>query len=224
MMVKHINSLCVAFLMVMFFIASTAFADDVKLSKEEKAKIQTLEKIEDYIKSIDTLQARFTQTAEVYADDLMGTFYLERPGKLRFEYDDPIKDYIVSDGRFIYYWDGEMENYSSALTSSTLAAFLVREEPGLTSDKFDIIDIARKNKMLGITVIYKGEPEKGRLTLIFKEKPTLELARWQVVDAQGYVTQIELSDIKKGTEKQPLDFDQDLFVFVDPDIANPGFN
>lgn len=223
-MIKRLYGVFFTVLMVTVLFTVAAFAEDVKSSKDEQAKIETLEKIEDYIKSIDTLQARFTQTAEVYADDLMGTFYLERPGKLRFEYDDPIKDYIVSDGRFIYYWDGEMENYSSALTSSTLAAFLVRDEPGLTSDKFEIIDIARKNKMLGITLIYKGEPEKGRLTLIFKEKPTLELARWQVVDAQGYVTQIELSDIKKGTEKQPLDFNQDLFVFVDPDIANPGFN
>lgn len=192
-----------------------------KKKKQDVTYEEMFQKVEDYIKSITTMKARFKQSAEVYSKGLTGNFYLSRPGKLRFEYDKPIEDLVVADGKFIYFYDSELESYSSALVNSTLASFLVRKDPGLVDGDIDALDISRDstNKLLGMTLIYKDAPEKGRLTLIFKEKPKFELVRWQVVDAQGYVTQIELSDIKRDVK-----LDEDLFVFVDPDIANPGYN
>lgn len=178
-----------------------------------------LKQIEDYIKSITTLKARFGQTAEIYSQDLTGTFSMQRPGKLRFEYDAPIDDYIVADGTFIYFYDSEMEHYTSAPVNSTMAAFLVRKDPGLTSEDIEVMDVADKDGLLGVTLRYADEPEKGRLTLIFKKEPQLQLLKWQIVDAQGYVTQIELKDVKTG-----MKIDRDTFVFVAPQISDPGYN
>lgn len=186
-------------------------------SKTQTFAPEVLQEIEDYIVSIKTLKARFSQTAEVYANPLQGTFYLKRPGRLRFEYDPPIEDFIMADGTIIHYYDSELDTTSRALIGQTLAAFLVRKDPGLTNGKIEVVNLARETRdnLLGITVIKKGKPEKGRLTLIFQEKPTLELLKWQVVDSQGYVTQIELTDVEKG-----VDLDEDLFR----DIPDPGFN
>ena len=186
--------------------------------------MKTLKQIEAYIHSIDTMKARFTQTAEVNREDLTGTFYLARPGKLRFEYDDPIKNYIVSDGTFIYFYDDEMKSASQALVGSTLAAFLVREDIELLDASIEIMDLTRDKKkgLLGLTLRQADNPESGRLTLIFKEKPKLQLQKWLVVDSRGYVTQIELSDIKQGVS---FDDEKDgLFTYVDSKITNPGYN
>lgn len=187
-------------------------------SEEEK---KTLADIEAYLEGLDTLKARFRQTAEVYARELTGTFYLDKPGKLRFEYDDPIDDYIVADGRFIYFYDSELESASQSFIGSTLADFLVREDPNLLAGDIEVMDIQRNKKqnLLGLTVRQREAPDAGRLTLIFTTEPTLELQKWQVVDARGYITQIELDDIEKG-----LTLDDDLFTYVNPDILEPSYN
>lgn len=185
--------------------------------------MKTLKQIETYIHSIDTLKARFSQTAEVYSDDLKGTFYLSRPGKLRFEYDD-LNDYIVADGTFIYFYDDEMKSASQALIGSTLAAFLVRDDIELLDASIEIMDLTRDEEkgVLGLTLRQADNPEAGRLTLIFKEKPKLQLDKWLVVDSRGYVTQVELSDIKQGVSfKNEKD---GLFTYVDPKILKPSYN
>ncbi len=64
-------------------------------------------------KGLKTVKARFVQTAPD-GGQTRGTFYLNRPGKLRFQYDPPLKDFVVADGLFIYFYDGELEQQSNA--------------------------------------------------------------------------------------------------------------
>lgn len=193
----------------------------VPLTQAEQDKILT--KVQDHIRSIRTLKARFKQTAEVYSKDLTGTLYVMRPGRLRFEYDKPVNDYIVADGRFIYFYDSELKTYSHTLVSNTLAAFLVQEDADLFKGNVKVIDMvvneATSKKMLGLTLVDGDEPEKGRLTLIFEQNPEFKLVKWQVVDANGYITQVELENIQKG-----IDLDKNLFKFIAPNIAKPGYN
>ncbi len=209
-------------LLVVLFCVSIAQANEESAPKGNTGYDPVLKKIEAYIHSIDTMKARFAQTAQVYADDLKGTFYLDRPGKLRFEYDDPIKNYIVADGIFIYFYDDEMKSASQAFIGDTLAAFLVKEDFSLLDPSIEVMDVAhdKKENLLGITLRQTENPEAGRLTLIFQEKPSLSLLKWQVVDAQGYVTQIELSDIERGVSFEGEK--KGLFTHVDPKILNTG--
>lgn len=190
-----------------------------------KEQIKTLERVEEYLSRLKTLKASFRQTAEVYTADLRGTFYLNKPGKLRFEYDAPVDDYIVADGTFIYFYDSDLESASQALIGSTMADFLVRETPNLLSGEIEVMDIQKdkKNNLLGMTIRQRENPDMGRLTLIFKDnkKLGLELSKWQVVDAQGYITQIELDDIDKNVSFKDKD---KLFTYVNKDIVNPGYN
>lgn len=208
----------------LFMSPPPAHAEQVaELAAPEAAPLpphKDLAHIERYLQNITTYEARFTQTAEVYGEPITGTVYIQRPGRLRFQYDAPIKDYIVADGRFIYYWDGYLETYSSTLISQTLAAFILREDVRLNSGDIIMLDATRRDGLLGVTVAQRKDPEQGRLTLIFQEKP-LKLVRWQIVDGAGYVTQIELTNIK---ENKPIENARRLFRFVDPAIIKPGFN
>ena len=164
---------------------------------------------EDYLKSLGSARARFVQTTHD-GTQLVGTFYLQRPGKLRFEYDDPIKDFVVADGFFIYFYDAELGEQTNAPIGQTLADFFLRKDLSLTED-VKVTSVRRKGGFLQVELVQRSDPEAGSLTLGFKEDP-MTLSKWRVVDGQGLITEVELFYLKTDI-KHP----SNLFVYADPD-------
>jgi outer membrane lipoprotein-sorting protein len=166
-------------------------------------------KVENYLKGLTSARARFVQTTHD-GTQLVGTFYLQRPGKLRFEYDDPIKDFVVADGFFIYFYDAELGEQTNAPIGQTLADFFLRKDLSLSED-VKVESVRRKGGFLQVTLTQREDPEAGSLTLGLKEDP-LTLSKWRIVDAQGLITEVELFYLKTDI-KHPAD----LFVYTDPD-------
>lgn len=172
--------------------------------------------VEKYLKDLKSARARFVQTTHD-GTQLVGTFYLERPGKLRFEYDEPIKDFVVADGFFIYFYDAELGEQTNAPIGQTLADFFLRKDIKLDDDIM-VESVRRKGGFLQVELVQRSDPEAGSLTLGFKEDP-LTLNKWRVVDAQGLITEVELFYLKTDI-KHPAD----LFVYKDPNGGKSGFN
>ncbi len=170
---------------------------------------------ESYLNGLKTMRADFIQTAQDgrWAG---GTFYLSRPGRLRFEYEDPIDDFIVADGTFIFYWDGELEQQSNALIGRTLADFILREDIALTGD-ITVTGVDYTDTDLRIRVVETDEPDQGELTLVFDRDP-FRLVQWTVVDGEGGSTTVELFNPRIGVA-----LDRDLFFFRDPSIDPNAF-
>lgn len=168
-----------------------------------------VEQAESYFRSLKTVKARFVQTAPD-GKQSRGTFYLNRPGKLRFEYDAPLKDFVVADGLFIYFYDGELGQQTNAPISQTLADFLLRKELRLSGD-LKVSKIMRSGGLLQMTLVQRAQPGAGSLTLGFKEEPFFELKKWRIRDSQGAITEIELFDLQAGPKLAPT-----LFVYKDP--------
>lgn len=161
---------------------------------------------EKYLKSMDTVRARFVQ--ESNGLQATGTFYLDRPGKLRFEYDPPIQDYIVADGIFIYFYDSELGQQTNAPIGQTLADFLLRENISLSGDVV-VKGISHTPENVNITVVQKSDPLAGALTLTFNKEP-YQLKKWTVVDATGAQTDVTLLDAETDVA-----LDSSLFVYRD---------
>ena len=166
-------------------------------------------KAESYFQTLSTAKARFIQTAPD-GKQTRGNFYLSRPGKLRFEYDPPIKDFVVADGLFIYFYDAQLKQQSNAPISQTLADFLLRKNLKLSGD-LKVSKIVRDGGLLQMTIVQAAEPNAGSLTLGFQESPTFELKKWQVHDATGNITEIELFNTETG-----MKLPSSLFVYLDP--------
>ncbi|MBL8638422.1 MAG: outer membrane lipoprotein carrier protein LolA [Alphaproteobacteria bacterium] len=164
---------------------------------------------EAYFATLKTAKARFVQTAPDGTQS-RGNFYLSRPGKLRFEYDLPLKDFVVADGLMIYFYDGQLKQQSNAPISQTLADFLLRKNMSLHGD-LKVKKIMRSGGLLQMTVIQTKEPGAGTLTLGFKESPKFELKKWRVVDAQGSITETELFNTQTG-----MNLPGSYFVYRDP--------
>ena len=103
---------------ISMFAVGKAYAADIK-----PASTADIERAEKYLQDLKTAQARFVQTTH-NGTQLVGTFYLSRPGKLRFEYDAPMEDFVVADGMFIYFYDAELEEQTNAPIKATMASLL----------------------------------------------------------------------------------------------------
>lgn len=160
-----------------------------------QAQHPLIDQAEMYLQSLKYARARFLQTAPD-GSRLTGTFYLNRPGRLRFEYDPPVQDFIVADGVFIYFYDADLQEQSHALIGDTLADFLLRDDLSLTGE-VSVVDIQRQDRYLLYTLVKSDDPDAGTLTLGFVEDP-FELKKWRVTDAQGLITETELFRIEYG--------------------------
>ena len=160
-------------------------------------RVQTAET---WLNALTTAQARFEQRAPD-GSTATGTFYLQRPGRLRFAYDPPSRDFIVADGLFLYFYDGEQKQASSALIGSTLADFLLRPSIQLGGDLL-VKNIRMRDADLYMSVTQKSDPGAGELTLRFDAARTT-LKGWDVIDPQGLSTRITLTDMKLGTPIPP---------------------
>ena len=85
------------YLLLILLMVFPLTAAQAQSAKRPPAVVQA----EKYLQSLDTAKARFLQTSQD-GSQLTGTFYLNRPGKLRFEYD-KLDDFIVADSFFIYF-------------------------------------------------------------------------------------------------------------------------
>lgn len=175
-----------------------------------------IQKVETYLNALKSARARFVQTTHD-GTQLVGTFYLERPGKLRFEYDAPIEDFVVADGMFIYFYDAEMKEQSNAPIGQTLADFFLRRDLRMDGD-VKVTDVTRKGDLLQIQLVQTSDPDSGSLTLGFDEDP-MTLKKWRIVDAQGLITEVELFYLKTD-----ITHPANLFVYMDPNRGQQKFN
>jgi outer membrane lipoprotein-sorting protein len=142
----------------------------------------------------------------------MGVFYLNRPGKLRFEYDAPVADLVVADGIQLYFYDGELKQTSSAPVGQTLADFLLRKHIKLSGD-IRVMGVAEGGGLQQITLTQTADPAAGTMTLGFRNDP-FSLKKWRIIDGQGQITEVELFDVQPNVV-----LPNSLFVYRDP--ANP---
>ncbi|MDD3020425.1 MAG: outer membrane lipoprotein carrier protein LolA [Alphaproteobacteria bacterium] len=188
-------------------------------SMAQAAQPVEVQKAEAYFAGLKTAQARFVQTS---ADgrQMRGSFYLSRPGKLRFQYDSPNDDFVVADGLFIYFYDAQMKQQTNAPISQTLADFLLRKDLKLSGD-LKVTKIMRSADLIQIYLTQKESSESGTLVLGFSEDANgnFELKKWRIIDSLGNITETELFNIKTGIKFKNS---AALFSYHDPD--RKGFN
>lgn len=172
--------------------------------------------VEKYMAGVDTVQARFVQTAPD-GTQRIGTFYMDRPGKMRFEYDAPVKDLVVADGVQLFYYDGDLKQTSSAPVGQTLADFLLRKNIKLSGD-VRVVGVQQGGGLTQVILTQTADPNAGTMTIGFREKP-FELKKWRITDGGGQITEVELFDVQ-----QNIALSGSLFAYKNPAGAQAGYN
>lgn len=174
-------------------------------SAEEK---RILTKVETYLNGLTTIVSDFSQVAPD-GSLVSGKFYLSRPAKMRWQYDPPTPILMVTSGKYLIYYDYELEQVSDIPLDDTLAGFLARAQ--ISFDDSVIVEGLQNNAgSLRITLTQKKRPKDGKLTLEFTDSP-MTLRNMVVTDATGQVTTVSLNNARYG-----VPIDAELFKFSDP--------
>jgi len=183
-------------------LASPALADD-------KADVG---QAEDYLNTIKTMKARFTQISPA-GDSVEGTIFLSRPGKMRLDYDEPSPIQVIATGKFLIYFDKQLKQVSYIDLESSIAGILVRDQVRLDGPDLKLVKITHAPDLLNITVTHRKDPSQGQITLVFTEHP-FAMRQWKVVDAQNQLTTVSLYEPQQG-----IPLDNAMFKFEDPNAA-----
>jgi len=188
-------------------LAPSAYAQTAPQVLEGGARAAGIAQANQALNGIQRLQGRFIQSSPGGARS-SGMFYLERPGKLRFEYDPPATLLIVSDGSVVAMRDRELRTTERTPLRSTPLNIILGRTINLERDA-RVLRVSRAGPWLLITARDRGGQTDGQITLQFFG-PEAELRSWDVIDATGARTRITLSDIT-----HPASLDRSLFRLED---------
>jgi outer membrane lipoprotein-sorting protein len=151
--------------------------------------------VETYLNGLSALTANFLQVA-ADGSTRTGKAWLQRPGKMRFEYDSPDPQLLVAGFGLLVYHDPQLNQTTNIPLSATPLGILLANHVVL-SGGVTVTNIQRDPGEDRVTLIRTGKANEGTLTLVFGTNP-LELRQWIVTDAQAKQTRVSLYDIAPG--------------------------
>ncbi len=163
-----------------------------------------VDKVSAYLSKVHVMSGKFVQ---IGADGRRATghFYIQKPGKVRFEYDPPSPIDIIADGRSVVVRDRKLATQDLYPLSQTPLRFLLS----------DRIDLLRETNVTAVTademfvsiVIEEKQAVIGtsRLMMMF-DAQDLQLKQWVVTDPQGYDTTVAVSNLDSSRRPDPSMF------------------
>jgi outer membrane lipoprotein-sorting protein len=163
------------------------------LSADDRA---VLARAQAYLQGLTSAQGTFVETSGATRRE--GRFYLQRPGKMRFEYTNPAGLLVVSDGNNVKRYDPRLNTFRQVPLSQTpLSTFLartVRLDQGVRIDRVTRMD----SGAFAITARDSSHPNEGSVVLAFAGNP-IRLQEWTIIDAQGGRTRTQLTTLRPAS-------------------------
>jgi outer membrane lipoprotein-sorting protein len=163
----------------LLLLPTLARAAPSKLSEEDQALV---DQAVAYLQGLTRARGRFTQV-DSRGKRAPGDIYLQRPGKVRFEYDPPNNDrIIISDGYQVetkYLKLKTSERWP--LRTTPLALFLAKE---IRLDRGVVVTkVERQDDGFAITAQDGGHDTRGRIVINFAKDP-IALRGWTIIEGQ----------------------------------------
>lgn len=191
---------------------ASAFAQS-NLSADDRTVLQ---QAQTYLQGLTSAQGDFVETGPG-GQVRRGRFWLQRPGRMRFEYTDPAGLLVVSNGSNVMRYDPRLEVFRQVPLSQTpLSTFLAREvrlDQGVRIDRVTRM----ASGAYAITARDSRRPNDGQVILAFAGNP-VRLQEWTITDAQGSRTRTQLTTLQPASGLAAS-----LFQLRDP-TRRPGRN
>ena len=149
-----------------------------------------------YFNSFQTLTGSFLQIGPD-GRKIGGKISLAKPGRLRFEYDQPSPLEVIADGTSVAVRDRKLNTQDLYFISQTPLKFLIRDRIDLARD-LSVIDVG--NEPGGIRVTLEDRSTLGGTSKIqlYFDAEMKTLSQWRITDPQGYLTTVQLANLQKG--------------------------
>jgi outer membrane lipoprotein-sorting protein len=164
-----------------------------------------LDRISNYLSSVQTMVGKFVQVGPD-GGRTEGTFYMQKPGRVRFAYNPPSPIDIVSDGSSVVVRDRKLATQDLYPLSQTPLRYLLADRIDLLRDT-DVVSVSADDSFATVVIeqkqLFVGT---DRLMIMFDAKD-LTLKQWTVTDPQGFDTTVAVYNL--DSTKKP---DPNLFV------------
>ena len=164
---------------------------------------KAVQRINSYFNNITNLQGSFEQVDST-DKRTTGRFYVQRPGKIRFDYAPPSGLRIIADGKFLAIEDSDLKTVEKYPIHSTPFRLLLADSVDLDRDA-RIVGVETQEGTLSVSLEDKSNDAAGGIRLIFASGGELQLKEWLITDAQGLTTRVSVNDVVSG-RKVAADF------------------
>ncbi len=166
------------------------------LASPALAQNASVNRINTYLTNLRSAQATFSQE-NPDGTVVTGTFYMKKPGKMRFEYNAPSDSLVVADGRTLAIFDAKSnvspQRYPQRRTPLSM---LSADNIDVTSSVF-VRQIEETGGRAYLTMYDPEKPRNGQMVMIFNINP-MQLVEWILTDKSGLETHVYLDGLQTG--------------------------
>jgi outer membrane lipoprotein-sorting protein len=173
-----------------------------------------VERVSAYLSNMKTLVGDFVQVGPD-GRRTEGQFYVQKPGKVRFEYTPPSRVDVIADGQSVVVRDRMRATQDVYPLSQTPLRFLVADRVDLARDTH-LVSVATDDQFVTVVIEEQQVVGTNRLMLKFGAKD-LKLRQWTVTDPQGYDTTVAVYNLDTTKKLDPGLF---KISYENPDSQN----
>ncbi|MEA2922381.1 MAG: hypothetical protein QOF07_2344 [Bradyrhizobium sp.] len=167
-----------------------------------------------YLSSLQTLVGSFVQVGPD-GSKTKGDFYIQKPGKVRFEYDPPSPIDIIADGSSVAVRDRKLATQDIYPLSQTPLRYLLSDRIDLLKDT-NVVNVTADDVFVSVTIEEKQTLiGTSRLMLMVGAKDG-QLKQWTVTDPQGYDTTVAVYNLDASKKVDPSLFKIDFTNYPTP--------
>jgi outer membrane lipoprotein-sorting protein len=171
-----------------------------------------VDKVSAYLTSMQQLVGNFVQVGPD-GSRVRGEFYIQKPGKVRFEYEPPSRIEIIADGQSVVVRDRKLATQDLYPLSQTPLRYLLSDRIDLLRET-NVIGVRADDTFVTIT-IEERQPLVGtsRLVMMVGAKD-YQLKQWTITDPQGYDTTVAVSNLDNSKRPDPSLFKIDYTRYI----------
>lgn len=172
--------------------------------QEAVSEQQAVEAVSENFSSVPTLSGEFVQFGP-NGEQTGGIFYIERPGKIRFNYEEPAAVEVISNGKTVAVHNKKLKTWNFYPLSKTPLNLLLGDRI-----EFDEKTVQSVVSEPDLTTIVMGDDRifgDAVITLMF-DPQNYDLRQWTIKDAKGKETSVMVFNVQKNVE-----ISGDLFEF-----------
>jgi outer membrane lipoprotein-sorting protein len=173
-----------------------------------------VDRISSYLSGMRTLVGDFVQVGPD-GRRTEGQFYVQKPGKVRFEYLPPSRVDVIADGQSVVVRDRKRATQDLYPLSQTPLRFLVADRVDLSRDT-NLVSVAADEQFVTVVIEEHQMIGTNRLILKFGAKD-FKLRQWTVTDPQGYDTTVAVYNLDTSRKPDPALF---AINYENPDLQN----
>lgn len=186
-----------------FVLGTAAFMALAALPFPGMAATDAAQQIADHFSGVKTMTGEFVQFGP-RGEQTGGKFFIERPGKLRFNYEKPSPMRVISDGKNVVIGNSKLKTWDIYPLSKTPLSMLLADRIDLGNQL--VRDVKEEADLTTIVLGDRTIFGESTITLMFDPK-TYELRQWTITDMQKKDTSVMIFNVQSGVQFDPTVFE-----------------